>query len=346
MNRLNQNLLSSLDNIEECIVESEMNVCISLCEHYTKIATYMNYSSNSDVHEYMTIFQESEMTTEETPSKAATNNKHEFILIRIIKSIGNLFKKIAHSIVVQIRGVGRIVKNIFTHDEYVKGFKNSRKNGSKYNDLSMSGVPEFEGTVPEIENAETPVATGETNDSKAPELDNDSDITQIFAVVAAYEWIEKLHEKMQLIIKSVEDKSSDVNQVVKNIKNAKTECIRKFNKYETFNGSANDTLKKLLTKIKSKKKELDGHSKLEILEMLAELSEKLGESINSFANNLATSKLRDDIKNDESKMNVFMDYIKTFENSVTGFSATISEMLKQIKDIIKNANSSSSAQPA
>lgn len=55
MNNLNRDLLSSIDNIEESIVEAELNVCIELLNGYSKSTMLMENADESVINEYAII---------------------------------------------------------------------------------------------------------------------------------------------------------------------------------------------------------------------------------------------------------------------------------------------------
>lgn len=55
MDNLNRELLSSIDSIEECIVESELNVCIELLNGYAKSTMLMENADESVINEYAII---------------------------------------------------------------------------------------------------------------------------------------------------------------------------------------------------------------------------------------------------------------------------------------------------
>lgn len=55
MNNLNRELLSSIDNIEESIVEAELNVCIELLNGYSKSTMLMENADESVINEYAII---------------------------------------------------------------------------------------------------------------------------------------------------------------------------------------------------------------------------------------------------------------------------------------------------
>lgn len=55
MDNLNRELLSSIDSIEECIVESELNVCVELLNGYAKSTMLMENADESVINEYAII---------------------------------------------------------------------------------------------------------------------------------------------------------------------------------------------------------------------------------------------------------------------------------------------------
>lgn len=55
MDNLNRELLSSIDSIEECVVESELNVCVELLNGYAKSTMLMENADESVINEYAII---------------------------------------------------------------------------------------------------------------------------------------------------------------------------------------------------------------------------------------------------------------------------------------------------
>lgn len=335
MNKLNLELLSAIDNIEMCITESEVDVSSSLCNHYSKIATIMEYSTNPNIDESFTIFQEAaDETNKETENitPKSSDNKKEFILVRLVKSIGALIKKIANAIVVQFRGIGRIVQNIFTHPEFRKGFKQNKKDGDKYKDLSMNGVPEFEEAVPEIETVSEKTAE-ESNNNDTEE----KKIVQLSSIVEIFKWYENIRENSKNIIDGISENSKkDVNDVIKTVKKAKTLFNNKvLNKHDTFNGSYTEIMKKLNSKINSKIDSIKDHTKFELFEAMAHLSTEFAKFLAD--NDFVSSGVRKDISRDATNFKLITDYFTSLETSITTLQAKMIEMLNQIKDIAKSA---------
>ena len=69
MNKYNENLLMAVEDIEVSIAESDLDVSIALCNHYSKTLEFLEYSSMENTSELFDIFQESTLYME------ADNNK-------------------------------------------------------------------------------------------------------------------------------------------------------------------------------------------------------------------------------------------------------------------------------
>jgi len=94
MKDLNQNLLNSIDLIQEATVESELNVCNALITEYFKQADILAYADESVVNEFA-IIQESFFTEAETKAiedKSAPKKK-ELLIVRIFRAIGEAISK-------------------------------------------------------------------------------------------------------------------------------------------------------------------------------------------------------------------------------------------------------------
>ena len=359
MNIRNIELLNSIDNIESSILESEISVCVSLCEHYGKISTFMEYS-NADTSTFMPIFQESTLYTEaltpvekdtddetntDSAESSSDEDKHEFLIIRLIKAIGTLFKKIGNAIVVQIRGIFRIVKNVFTHDEIIKAFKHRKKNKDKYKDLSMDNVPDMDETDTEktrIEpydakaSAASPVSTDDGDDEDDIE---EIETFQIYNVIKIWDWFSAFSNVWDEVMKNVTNIKYDINATMKSIKNAKSVYNNKsYQVYEVLEGSAIEILDQVNQPIKNGPEKIKGKSRLQILEELANGCKSIGDKITKYAGDLSKSHIRKDIMKDATKLKAFRDFVGGMNTASTGFEAVVAQTMAELKKLINDIN--------
>lgn len=354
MNMRNIELLNSIDSIESSILESEISVCLSLCEHYGKISTFMEYS-NADTSSFMPIFQESTLYTEalipieknddsETDEETSSfgEDKHEFLIIRLIKAIGTLFKKIGNAIVVQIRGIFRIVKNVFTHDEIIKAFKHRKKNKDKYKDLSMDGVPDMDET--DTEKAKLEPYEAKTVGDVLTSLDDEDDVEetetlQIYNVIKIWDWFNAFSNVWDEVMKGATNIKNDINATMKSIKNAKNIYNNKsYQVYEVLEGSAVEILDQVNSPIEKAPEKIKGKSRLQILEELANGCKSIGDRITKYAGDLSKSHIRKDIKKDPVKLKAFKDFVSGMNTASTGFEAVITQTMAELKKLINNIN--------
>lgn len=87
MNTLNQSLLDSIQEIDECVMESEMNVCMGMLEEINKAGMLMEYAEPEVIQEYE-IIQEG------------------FSFSKIFKAIGNAIHKFIKNIKYRLASFG------------------------------------------------------------------------------------------------------------------------------------------------------------------------------------------------------------------------------------------------
>ena len=98
-------ILSSIDNIDECVMEAEMNVLNALCNEYDKAIMIMeNY--NGDSYDCFDIFQESVIMEDGessgnngTSQNQVWQSRKNSLLSRIIQSFKNMITKISMKII-------------------------------------------------------------------------------------------------------------------------------------------------------------------------------------------------------------------------------------------------------
>ena len=97
-------ILSSIDNIDECVMEAEMNVINALCNEYDKAIMIMeNYNGND--YSSFDIFMEADETTDESSGNNGTSqnqvwqSRKNSLLSRIIQSFRNMITKISMKII-------------------------------------------------------------------------------------------------------------------------------------------------------------------------------------------------------------------------------------------------------
>lgn len=356
MDMRNIELLNSIDSIESSILESEISVCLSLCEHYGKISTFMEYS-NVDTSSFMPIFQESTLYTEalvpieksddsesdEEETSSSGEDKHEFLIIRLIKAIGTLFKKIGNAIVVQIRGIFRIVKNVFTHEEVIKAFKHRKKNKDKYKDLSMDGVPDMDETDTERAKLE-PYEAKTAGDIPSSSDDDEDDVEetetlQIYNVIKIWDWFNAFSNVWDEVMKGATNIKNDINATMKSIKNAKNIYNNKsYQVYEVLEGSSIEILDQVNSPIEKAPEKIKGKSRLQILEELANGCKSIGDKITKYAGDLSKSHIRKDIKKDPTKLKAFKDFVGGMNTASTGFEAVVTQTMVELKKLINNIN--------
>ena len=97
-------ILSSIDNIDECVMEAELNVLTAMCNEYDKAIMIMeNYNGND--YSSFDIFMEADETTDESSGNNGTSqnqvwqSRKNSLLSRIIQSFRNMITKISMKII-------------------------------------------------------------------------------------------------------------------------------------------------------------------------------------------------------------------------------------------------------
>ena len=123
---LNKSLLESLDNIEDVIAESELNVCFALGDTYAKMSLISEYASEETMIQEYDIFQESSGKKMAKKVKKGIREAFYFItnLIKsFLKNISKLFSNLRSR-------VDRVIKN-HKHKKKVANRKRRVKRGIK-----------------------------------------------------------------------------------------------------------------------------------------------------------------------------------------------------------------------
>ena len=100
---MNENLLQTIDSIDNIIVESEMNVCFSLMEEYNKMLTLLEYV-DEDICSEMTIFQEAATDKKKDDN---TKSKKEGFLISTLKKLGRAIASLFKMLIDKIRDIAQ-----------------------------------------------------------------------------------------------------------------------------------------------------------------------------------------------------------------------------------------------
>ena len=124
---LTNEILSSIDNIDDCVMEAEMNVINALCNEYDKAIMIMeNY--NGDDYSSFDIFQEG---FKDEVNKPISGTKDEKIIKRILMAIPRLIATLVRKLINAFSSIKstKILRNLKKAvNEY--GVKRRRK---KYN---------------------------------------------------------------------------------------------------------------------------------------------------------------------------------------------------------------------
>lgn len=110
MNTINNEILSAIDNIDSCVMESEMNVINALCDAYEKSSIILEHYEGED-YNCFDIFQESLLEREKGESKLITVG---LLPLRILGMLIKAFQKFIKMCREKIKGfkMNKAVKNM------------------------------------------------------------------------------------------------------------------------------------------------------------------------------------------------------------------------------------------
>ena len=129
MNKLNYEILSSIDNIDNAIIQSEMNVINSLMDSYGKAVAVLEYcDDNTDVDAF-DIFQESVIMEADDKTQSSKSNKASLLskLINLFKRAIERLKELLKPIREKINKGIKFIKSKLGSVDSIKvvcGFKN------------------------------------------------------------------------------------------------------------------------------------------------------------------------------------------------------------------------------
>ena len=147
---MNENLLQTIDSIDEIIEESEMNVCAALYDEYQKMSILLEYA-DEDVCEEMTIFQEAAAKNEKSDDKGSS--KKENFVVAGLKKLGGIIRTIFTAIVDKIKQIGSKIKSkaITIPRQFINNLRGTDEKENKACNEILRELDRISRIIPKIE---------------------------------------------------------------------------------------------------------------------------------------------------------------------------------------------------
>ena len=341
MNTMNQQLLSQIDEIESTVLESELNCCAALCNHYVKVMTFMEYGDPS--YEGLSVFQESNLYVEADAATAPApkefpKTENESFITKIFKLIGNFLKKIADFISVNVKGIWNVVKNVFSHPEYRAANKyfaaNKDQIAELYKNPENLKVP---GKVPEVDDA----SESETKEEPAKVKDEVTPTTTEPADTA----VKRTWDDLEKIFSAASVDKLNYQSALKAAENAVSDKRYK-NVHDKYQGSPTFILSRLTMEVETDNPRLKGKTKIQALDYLSNEARKFGDLMSKVDGKRLSKTIQDkSFKKDETALyDSLKDYVKKLQTSINDFYAYIVDLTKDLKTLCKEVEAQLAAE--
>lgn len=369
MNTMNQQLLSQIDEIESTVLESELNCCAALCNHYVKVMTFMEYGDPS--YEGLTVFQESNLYVEADAATAPApkefpKTENESFITKIFKLIGNFLKKIADFISVNIKGIWNVVKNVFSHPEYRAANKyfaaNKDQIAELYKNPENLKVP---GKVPEVDDAsesETKEEPAKVKDEVTPTTTEPADTPvktdepvkdtgeykMYPSAIEAWKWfdaVKRTWDALEKIFSAASVDKLNYQSALKAAENAVSDKRYK-NVHDKYQGSPTFILSRLTMEVETDNPRLKGKTKIQALDYLSNEARKFGDLMSKVDGKRLSKTIQDkSFKKDETALyDSLKDYVKKLQTSINDFYAYIVDLTKDLKTLCKEVEAQIAAE--
>lgn len=219
---MNENLLQTIDSIDDIIEESEMNVCAALYDEYQKMAILLEYA-DEDVCSEMTIFQEAAAKNDKSDDKGSSN-KENFVVAGL-KKLGGIIRTIFTAIVDKIKQIGSKIKSkaITIPRQFINNLRGTDKKENKACNEILRELDRISRIIPKIE----------TTDDIDRNMFKDFD-----GILKSIDSVENDFKEFSKISKSIDQEVTDKKKKIENnisqLRKTINDIKKAFDEYQTY----------------------------------------------------------------------------------------------------------------